>query len=286
MVELAIGDAYGAGFEYVDPNKVKLDNNLSGYTKHQLHNIKPGSYTDDTQMSLAIAETLTEKLPWTRETLAQKFIDVFRRDPRLGYSSGFYNFLIHQKNSKDFLEQIHSDSDRSGAAMRATPIGILENTSEVLEKTAIQASITHNTDSAIRSAQAASLLTHYFAYDIGPKNGVGQYLEENIKPVASIDVHAWNTPYVGMVKAQGWMSVRAAITAVMESTSMSELLQKSVAFTGDVDTVATIALAAGSFSHEIKQDIPEVLVNNLENGKYGRNYLEKLDQELKLLISK
>jgi len=58
LLELAIGDAYGAGFEYVDTKMILPQNNLSGYVKHPRHHIQPGSYTDDTQMSLAIAEAL------------------------------------------------------------------------------------------------------------------------------------------------------------------------------------------------------------------------------------
>ena len=43
---------------------------------------------------------------------------------------------------------------------------------------------------------------------------------------------------------------------------MSELLQDYIVFTGDVDTVAAIALAAGSCSEEIRQDIPNHQINN------------------------
>ena len=58
LLELAIGDAYGAGFEDVDAEMIRQQNDLSGYVKHPRHHIQPGSYTDDTQMSLAIAEAI------------------------------------------------------------------------------------------------------------------------------------------------------------------------------------------------------------------------------------
>ena len=45
LLELAIGDAYGAGFEYVDTEMILQQNNLSGYVKHPRHHIQPGSYT-------------------------------------------------------------------------------------------------------------------------------------------------------------------------------------------------------------------------------------------------
>ncbi len=59
LLELAIGDAYGAGFEYAD--EMIACNDLSRYLKHPRHNIQPGCYTDDTQMSIAIAETLVAR---------------------------------------------------------------------------------------------------------------------------------------------------------------------------------------------------------------------------------
>lgn len=62
LVELAIGDAYGAGFEYA-PAAILKHNDLSRYIQHPKHNIRPGQYTDDTQMSLAIAEAIVSADP-------------------------------------------------------------------------------------------------------------------------------------------------------------------------------------------------------------------------------
>jgi ADP-ribosyl-[dinitrogen reductase] hydrolase len=84
LVELAVGDAYGAGFEYVDQSAVWAGNDLSRYVAHPRHRIAPGSYTDDTQMSLAVAEAIVDDLAWTPEALAAKFVQVFKRDPREG----------------------------------------------------------------------------------------------------------------------------------------------------------------------------------------------------------
>jgi hypothetical protein len=90
----------------------------------------------------------------------------------------------------------------------------------------------------------------------------------------------WARPWRGKVGSKGWMSVRAALTALRAGPSMSEILRASVAFTGDVDTVATIALAAASRSAEVGQDLPGVLRNGLEDGPFGRGYLEDLDARL------
>ena len=43
-----------------------------------------------------------------------------------------------------------------------------------------------------------------------------------------------------------------------------------------------IAMPAAALSCQIEQDLPQPLIDNLENGPYGKNYLRKLDRELML----
>lgn len=81
MVELGIGDAYGAAFEYVPVAVVAEHNTVDGYRRHPTHTgIAPGDYTDDTQMTLALAELLVDGVEWTPVVVADKFVEVFRRD--------------------------------------------------------------------------------------------------------------------------------------------------------------------------------------------------------------
>ncbi|MBD2128696.1 ADP-ribosylglycohydrolase family protein [Microcoleus sp. ZQ-A2] len=273
LLELAIGDAYGAGFEYADSELVQRYNDLSRYIQHPRHQIKPGCYTDDTQMSLAIAETLVAGEPWTPEVLAHRFVTTFKRDPREGYAGKFYRFLLQVQDGQQFLENIIWTSDKSGAAMRAAPIGVLPTIEQVIEATSIQAAITHNTPDGINAAIAAALMSHYFIYQLGEKKELGQFLETHVSG-------EWSKPWQGEVRSKGWMSVRAATTAVIRNDSLSELLKDCIAFTGDVDTVGAIALAAAACSEEITQDLPDHLIDGLENGTYGRDYIIQLDKQL------
>lgn len=278
LLELAIGDAYGAGFEYASPELVERYNDLSGYVQHPRHQLKPGSYTDDTQMSIAIAETIVAQEPWTPEVLATRFVETFKRDQREGYASRFYQFLLRVQDGREFLEAINWTSDKSGAAMRAAPMGVFPTVEKVLETATIQAAITHNTPDGINAARAAALMSHYFIYRLGPKRELGVFLENHV-------AGEWSKLWQGEVKSKGWMSVRAAITAVMRNDSLSELLKDCIAFTGDVDTVAAIALAAASCSQEITQDLPEHLIAGLENDSYGREYIMALDRKLMSLVA-
>ena len=279
LVELAIGDAYGAGFEYADGYFVEAHNDLSGYFQHPSYSVRPGCYTDDTQMSIAVAEAIVSGQKWTRELLAAKFVAAFKRDPHTGYAGGFYAFLVEVSDGQRFLAQIGGNSDKSGAAMRAAPLGIFPTVSEVLDKCRLQAAITHNTSDGINAACAAALMSHYFIYQLGPKEELGKFLEKHLPG-------NWTKIWRGEVGSKSWISVQAAITAVIANDKMSDLLRNCIAFTGDVDTVATIALGAAANCLQIEQDLPAALLGDLENGRYGRDFLIKLDQNLMNLVKR
>ena len=274
LIELAIGDAYGAGFEYNTRETITKFNDLSRYIQHPKHKeTKPGMYTDDTQMSIAIVEAIISGEPWNNSNLARRFVDCFKRDPRQGYAGRFYRFLQEIKDGQDFLAKIRPHSDKSGAAMRGPPIGVYATIEEVIEKSVLQARLTHDTVDGVDSAIVTALMTHYFIYNLGPLSSLSDVVEMYVG-------EKWVRPWKGPVGSKGEMSVRAALTAVRKNNKMSNLLKACIAFSGDVDTVATIALAAASCSKEYEQDLPKNLYTNLENGKYGHDYLLKLDQQL------
>ncbi|MBY0551305.1 MAG: ADP-ribosylglycohydrolase family protein [Candidatus Obscuribacterales bacterium] len=273
LLELAIADAYGAAFEYAPPEFVLANNNLTAYAKHPKHDIAPGCYTDDTQMSLAVAEVLLSG-DFTRERLAEAFVQAFARDPRKGYAGRFYDFLTTCTSGSDFLARIQPSSDKSGGAMRALPLGLLPDIEQVKRYADLQARITHDTDDGADAAIAAALIGHYFKYELGPRSQLRTFLKKQVPG-------DWDVDWSGKVGEKGWMAVRAAITALVNATKATDVLHQSIAFTGDVDTVATIALGAASLAPAIyAQDLPSVLYTGLENGSYGSDYLKALDQKL------
>jgi ADP-ribosylglycohydrolase len=102
ILEGAIGDAYGAGFEFVSRDVIEKHNHLERYNKHPSFPDMCGKYTDDTQMSLAIAELIIDGDDFTKENLADRFVDAFKRDPRGGYAGRFYDFLVDIKDGNKY----------------------------------------------------------------------------------------------------------------------------------------------------------------------------------------
>ncbi len=277
FVELAVGDAYGAGFEFRNSLYVWRFNRLDRYRRQALTIAKPGRYTDDTQMTIAVAEAMLSGNPWTPRLLATHFVRAYKRDPRAGYAPRFGRFLRGVDESDDFLERICPDSDRSGAAMRSGPIGLLADVDDVLERAAIQARVTHDTPGGVASAQAAALMVHYFAQQVGPPEALPAFIVDHVPG-------DWSKAWHGRVPMNGVACVRAALTAVAANRSLSQVLHASVAFGGDTDTVATIALAAASWSNYHRQDLPKVLVDGLESGPFGRDYLIELDRRIRFTL--
>ncbi|UGQ13300.1 ADP-ribosylglycohydrolase family protein [Yinghuangia sp. ASG 101] len=278
FLELAIGDAYGAGFEYAPPEFVRRGNTLRGYARHPKHrDVLPGMYTDDTQMSLAVAEWLLGGT-LTRDDLAERFVAAYRRDPRAGYASGFRSVLERVRSGPELLDTLRPGSDKSGAAMRAGVLGLLPDIDEVRRLTTLQARITHDSPGGIAAALGAAYAVHYCRHGLGPVSGLPAWLAERVPAPASYG--RWDESWRGTVGSPGMHSVRAAVTALARNREAGELLRDCVAFTGDVDTVATVALAAASVSGAYARDLPEALVDGLESGAYGRAYLLGLDERL------
>lgn len=270
---IAIADAYGAGFEYSAPTPDRPNTGLA-YVAHPTHHtVRPGMYTDDTQMSIAVAEVLLGG-DHTPLAFADAFVAAFHRDPRDGYARGFQAFLPTTTSGADFLARIKPNSAKSGGAMRAGPVGLLADVHDVLALSALQARLTHDTPEGVAAAQAAALMVHHQARLQAPLATLPAFLD------AHVPGHVWSRPLEGPAEHGGVDIVRGALHALIGATSLHDLLVRTVDVGGDVDTVAAIAMAPASVSAHLDRIVPEPLVWALEDGPYGRRFLEELDHRL------
>jgi len=65
--------------------------------------------------------------------------------------------------------------------MRAGPIGLLPNLTDILQRAEIQAQLTHNTPDGIESAQAAALAVHYCHHRIGPTAQLPAWVHDQLR---------------------------------------------------------------------------------------------------------
>jgi len=279
LLEIGVADAYGGCFEGGDLGHIIEHNDLLKYHDEEPGLVKAGCYTDDTQMSIAVAEAMLDGIPWTKENLADKFVEVFKRDVRRGYTGFFFMTLLHSKDGAEMLSKIGGGSDKSGAAMRSGVLGLLPTESEVIEHSIIQAKVTHDSPIGIDSSNLAALMVHFFEFEKGGKKDLAQYLR-GFTEFPLLDGTTWMPGQ--RIRVYAWDCIESAIWAIEKHDSLADILQQVVQWSGDVDTAATIAIAAASRSKEIKQNLPQALIDGLENKAYGRDYLMELDKRLGL----
>lgn len=272
MKEIAVADAYGAGFEFRDDKEILEKNDLSGYFDHKLYGFS-AKYTDDTQMSIAIAEFMLEGLPWSADAVLSKIFDCFKRDPRRGYASGFYELLQKSETAKYLIKNISRNSDRNGAAVRAMPIGFIPDQKDVLDLAKIQAVATHNSESGIASSCAVALAVHFGAR----VNGSVEDLESFLK---SSRFGNWRFDWRERVSVKATDTISAALSCIIRSKKLSCLLHECVNLGSDTDSVAAIAVGIASSFPEYEKDIPRHLFDRLEEPIYGLSYLDQLDEKL------
>lgn len=146
--------------------------------------------------------------------------------------------------------------------MRAGPLGLLADDREVLRLAAIQARTTHDTPAGVASAQASAMAVHLVRQGVPcrdvPKAGAAR--------VPGPWVGRWEGPVDGSCIA----CVHAALQALADGETLGDVLRQAVARTGDVDTVAAIALDAASQDPAIADDLPPALLERLEGGPSGQ----------------
>ena len=275
LKEIAIADAYGAGFEFSSEEKINQYNDLSKYQSHDLYGFI-GKYTDDTQMSIAIAQLILKKSTWTQADIAQAFIDCFQRDPRKGYSKGFYALLTKVKNAEELIEVIHPNSERNGAAMRAVPLGVIKSVEALVYAATEQAKVTHNSAVGIKSSCAVALSAHFGLYKKGTLSELKSFL-------ISHGYGDWNYSWTGSVDMNAHNTVSAAFSCLFATQDLKSLLTACVSLGGDTDGVSAIAVGIASCFEQYNLNLPENLSQDLDEPEYGLNYLAELDNELMIM---
>ena len=272
LTEIAIADAYGAGFEFSTPEKIEQENNLQRYQPHELYQTI-GKYTDDTQMSIAVAEAMLSHPAPSKLAFANAFIDCFKRDVRTGYAEGFYNLLLSVDSGQALLDTIRPNSERNGAAMRSVPIGLYKNKQQVIDIARLQASITHDTEMGIASSITVALAAHFGLHQHGNIADLHDFLQQ--ENLAQWDLY-WNKP----ASVLAFDSISAALTCLLRNHTLSGLLKDCISLGGDTDSVAAIALGIASCYRNYTQDLPAQLLHTLDENTYGLPFLAALDESL------
>lgn len=235
MLGAIIGDIAGSIYEF---------NN----TKDYYFPIFEGGcdYTDDSIMSVAVAEWLLNDSCHTPESLAliMRRYGKEYRCPMGGYGGMFFGWLL-DPNAGPY------NSFGNGAAMRASAIGWVFDSLDETERVAeISAAVSHNHLEGIKGAQATAA-----AIFMG-RNGCSK--EEIKQYISSKYGYDLNRSYSSVHETYKWGAscqdtVPEALIAFLESESFEDSIRKAVALGGDSDTLACIN---GGIAEAYYKDIP------------------------------
>lgn len=288
LLEMAIGDAYGIGFEFCKTSSV---NDLSQFYQHPRYsNLIPGQYTDDTQRALANTMVICSKDYLNPLDYAIAYVTEFKTSPRDGYSRRFQELIENSKTGLELLNSVRPSGLTNGSIMGVAPLGYIEELPNVKRAAAIQATVTHGWET-IPWAQMIALASHYFLYDIGPKDELINFLNLNVDwPSGQEERFLNHTHFFAPIMGQNekpyacTMEARNTafhiIRAVLYHDNLSDMLKYCVDITGDTDSLAASAMALGSASKEVKNNLPKILYDTLENESRGRDYIIHLDSVL------
>lgn len=215
-------------------------------------------FTDDTVMTLAVAEWLIIDPEHQPETLVSCMQRLGRKYPDAGYGKMFSQWLM-----SDHPQPYNSFGN--GSAMRVSPVGLYANTlEEALELARITASVSHNHPEGIRGAQAiaGSVFLHK-NISLGEEEKVRHFIAEKIGYNLAFNLDDIRGAYGFDVTCQG--SVPIAIKAYLERSGYSaeKALRLAISMGGDSDTIGsmTASIAGAQPFYRIGGGFSDDLVN-------------------------
>ena len=293
---LALGDALGWPVEFLDLPQILAKYGRAGI----LEPPNPALYTDDTQMSAAVAEALVEagqhNLDILMGAMARKFIG-WKRDPitpsRAPGATSIRGVNALERGAP-WREAGVKDSKGCGACMRVAPVGYLyQNDTGRLQSVAqAQGTLTHRHPTADAACIGAAYLVKLALDGVRPEDYPGRLLnfaggrssefDNAIKRVEAVldwpDGEA-ALRSIGPTRGGGWIAEEAvamALYCVMRYPSdYTSAVRLAANISGDSDSVA--AIAGGILGARLGSTaIPADWLARLEN----RGYLTDLADQL------
>lgn len=201
-------------------------------------------YTDDTVLTLAIADALLNKSDYQ-----SSLVNWSRRYPNCSWGVR-YNVWFRINKQEPY------NSFGNGSAMRVSSVGWAFDTLEkTLSEAKKSAEVTHNHPEGIKGAQSVASAI-FMARNNATKQEIKAYIEDKFKYDLSRKYGDIQPDYSHIESCQG--SVPEAIISFLESTDFEDAIRNAVALGGDADTQACIA---GAIAEAFYGHVPEKIWN-------------------------
>ena len=276
LIGLAIGDALGEPFEGYDASQISEIWKNNDF-------FKDPEITDDTILTILVAESIIEQKGVFRKEIAKKIIQNEDKLRRIGpTTSNAIRMLKEDINFKSYR------GTTNGAAMRASPIGLFCST-KIIEKTAEASKVTHGTDVAISGACCISLAIDAAIKNLdkefcikacikGAREGRKFGVQTDFPKIESLIEDALSMSLKELpekigVGIQTHESVTSAISVFYNTKNFKEAVLSAVRLGGDTDTIASMV---GAISGAFYKEVPKNWSLAIKDWKY----LEYLEGEL------
>lgn len=258
-----LGDIAGSIYEF-DPHK-STDINLQD---------KRMDYTDDTIMTIAVADWILNDKRHTMNGLVERMQQWGRRYP---HPMGAYGNMFSQWLRSD--NPMPYNSWGNGSAMRVSAVGFafdtLEETMNVAKKCA---EVTHDHPEGIKGAQATAAAI-FMARTGSPKEVIRRYITDTFGYNLDRSCDDIRPTYRFDGSCQG--TVPESIIAFLDSKDYEDALRLCISLGGDADTMGAITGAiAGAYYNKMPyalyefgmEKLPKDIQNvvGLFNSKYGQ----------------
>ena len=290
LIGAAIGDGLGAWREGRTMAKKEEIESLA-------ERLEQLAYTDDTHMTIGVAESLIESKGFDGEHMTQTFIKNYEVEPWRGYGPGPPRIFRMIKNGEPWDSAAGNfykgGSFGNGSAMRVAPIGLLySQNQETLREVAYKSSsITHSHElgkegAALQAYAVALALNTHSDEEIDREAFIlklqdfaqNQLYKEKIGNTKEL-LGEQDRAKVIAVLGNGIEAPRSVPTAIYsflkQPRSYEDCVIYAVSLGGDADTIASMAGAISGAYLGIKA-IPEKWRVKLEN----RAYIEVLAESL------
>lgn len=226
MIGAIVGDVVGSAFEF---NNIKTK-------KFPMFN-KFSTFTDDTVMTCAVAESLMRSAEGNYENLAEAatetFHEVGRRHPHCGFGGRFYRWMMGDV-------WVPYGSCGNGSAMRISPVGdIAESVKQAKRLSYDLTCITHNHIEGLKGAESAAV-AKVMLKEGKTLSQVESYINDHYYRLDKT-VSELRQETDGHGKEICQVTMPQAFTCLFEGDSFEDVIRNCISIGGDSDTIAAIA---------------------------------------------
>ncbi len=260
MYGAILGDMIGAPYEFDMGGKTK---DFPLFTKHS-------HFTDDTVMTVAVAEALMEAGDGTETEIKRLLVDSMQKwgnaYPHAGYGARF-SLWLRAKDPQPY------GSYGNGSAMRVSAAGWLYGSLEETRRAArLTAEVTHDHPEGIKGAESTAAAI-YLARTGSGKAEIRDYITGEFGYDLTRTCDEIRPAYRHVESCQA--TVPEAVTAFLEGSDFEDVIRTAVSLGGDCDTLTCIAGGMAEAMYGVPEALREECRSRLPRDM--REVLEKFD---------